>query len=463
MELKRLLVLFSIIAILLFAFGCPDDDDDDDNNSNDDDSAMYEASGAVDSNGELLLETESGAKLAIPRYAVPLTIEEETGTMVFSIERDLSISPVLDEGASSASDVYRFGPDGFVFASPVRVTIPIDNFDESKEYEIYRINQTTGEAEVYSSFIDEENATISAYTYHLSPWAISEREYRERSGGAVRISNTSSTHALHVSVADFVPAYPMADTVTCSLYDAYFPALGSGSFVASSGLWHLPQGTYTLCFRMSEQGTFMNPPGDPVRWYEHDVIIDQPWSRTSPNISDEFSYGRPSDDAVDGFCDCRPEPTPSAGTGDVQVTLTWHNSDPIDLDLWIIEPDSTVCNYATTPTASGGTLDRDNLCGSTYINGRPENIFWSSAPEGTYRVQVDWFSDCGNGMSSQGYDVRIVNGSDVRTFSGTIQAEETIDIATFTVSRPSLAKSSGNSIFYIGQKTERIAERPPKY
>ena len=71
----------------------------------------------------------------------------------------------------------------------------------------------------------------------------------------------------------------------------------------------------------------------------------------------------------------------------------------LDLDLWVEDPTGEQCGFSNGQypdvTTTGGQLDRDNLCGN-YINGRPENIYWTTTPPaGEYIVMVDWWGDCG--------------------------------------------------------------------
>ena len=452
MKLKILWTLL-LALLLIFIAGCSKDEDEPDDT---DDSAMYMASGAVSSDEEGVIETESGAKITIPIYAVPLTSEGEIGTMVFSIERDQSVEVPLISGDTIASSVYRFGPDGFVFAAPVMVTIPVSGDRDPEDYKIFRINQTTGEAERYPGIYDAENKTISAWTYELSPWFPSYSSWDDYYDGAINVTNNSSTHWLFVSVVSCSLKYPTINTAPiCGVHNTLFAPSGHIGW-ANSGNWYLAQGVYTLCVEMHESGTISTPPGPKSHIYIYDVEIDGAWSSYNNHISQYLSYSGLTD-PIDGECDCTPTPTPSPGTGDVQVTLTWHNADAIDLDLWVTEPNGDVCFYGNNPTTTGGTLDRDNLC-SNYINGRPENIFWDSAPSGEYIVQVDWFSDCSNVMTSQSYDVRVVNGSETRTYSGNITSDATIEVCRFTVSGATMMASFSD---FIGTKTI-TTERPPK-
>jgi hypothetical protein len=79
-------------------------------------------------------------------------------------------------------------------------------------------------------------------------------------------------------------------------------------------------------------------------------------------------------------------------TGDIQITLHWHNRN--DLDLWCEDPSGERIYYGHPRAASGGELDFDmNADGDTASSNPVENIHWprNSAPKGHYRVYVNYF------------------------------------------------------------------------
>lgn len=417
--------LLFIVCTLFYACG-----KEEDNTPPPDTSAQYRASAAVSSNAEATVQTQSGASIIVPIYAVPLTDSQEIGTIVFSIERDTSIHPTIPTGETLASDVYRFSPDGFVFASPVMISIPISAQRHPGEVHIYRVNPTSGEAEEYPGIYDTVANKISAMTCELSPWFATYGPTRNTAAGAIKVTNLSHDMWLKLCVEEYSFTYP---TIVSAVFgQAMWAPLGTIGW-SNSGNWYLPQGIYKICVEMNTIGTISSPPGEPSHMFIDDVMVDQPWTYWNPVISAEFTFGSIAE-PIPGPCPCTPTPTPSAGTGDVQVTLTWYSAQAIDLDLWVTEPSGERCYYSNTVTATGGRLDRDNNCGS-YINGRPENIYWATAPAGEYKVEVDWFSDCGNGMTSMRYEVRVVNKGNVRIYAGTITPDPcTIEVCRFRVS-----------------------------
>jgi len=428
---RYMLSLLSMVGFVLLGLcaGCGGDDKNTNTNPPTNPEDQYEASGTVTTEQESTISTESGAAMRVPRYAVPGSESDSIGTMVFSIERNATAQPAPLTGHTRGSDVYRYGPDGFTFAEMVELTVPVTGDTTGMDIVLNRIDPNTGATEMIGGNYDPATKTISAQRYHLSDYFASLYTANETAWGAFHVTNNSSTHWLKLCVEEYSLAHPEADAnFDGNSWCSWAPVNTTGW--SNSGNWFLPQGTYTICIEMSRRGTVSTPPGDPQSWTRQETL-SQPWSRRT-GATKAITISGVSGSAQDGPCDCTPVPSTSVGTGDIQVTLTWHNPSAIDLDLFVIEPNGTQCYYGHTTTASGGTLDRDNKC-SNYTNGKPENIFWSSAPAGEYKVQVDWYSACGNSMTSQSYDVRVVAGASVRTYSGTITSNQTVDVATFTM------------------------------
>lgn len=107
------------------------------------------------------------------------------------------------------------------------------------------------------------------------------------------------------------------------------------------------------------------------------------------------------------------------GTGDVQVSLTWDTES--DVDLWLTEPNGNKIFYANDNSSTGGALDFDN----TYAYG-PENIFYqNTAPSGTYKVEVDYFSGA---PQVTNYSVVVKNGNVITSYEGTLSEDNETDL-----------------------------------
>ena len=115
------------------------------------------------------------------------------------------------------------------------------------------------------------------------------------------------------------------------------------------------------------------------------------------------------------------------GSGNVQITLIWDNY--ADIDLHCIDPAGAHIYFANKYSYStGGFLDYDNV-----VAYGPENIYFTPAPAGTYRVYLHYYAE-NRGISSVNYKVAIFQNNSGQVYEGTISGLGTyVDIATFTI------------------------------
>lgn len=126
-------------------------------------------------------------------------------------------------------------------------------------------------------------------------------------------------------------------------------------------------------------------------------------------------------------------PTQTLGTGDVQATLTWSNTN--DLDLWIEDPSGAIIYFEKPRSSSGGVLDVDANADCEGLTARPiENIFWptNGAPRGQFKVMAQYFRQC-EPNASIAYHVRLKVDGKVTEYDGTIQKQDDRQtVTTFT-------------------------------
>ena len=368
------------------------------------------ATGNVSSNtsGISSISTASGAKITVPEGAVSKTQTGATGTVAFSIEKDTTTTVQVPDGITKIGDNYRFGPGATIFAKPVAVTLPVTGNYIQDQLKIYRVNPTTGKSELHSGIYDATAKTVTAWTYEFSPWFLGISAADTKSNGCITVDNTTASNFRTVTTgtSGFTLKYPDIDgnfTGDASPW-ATLGTIG----MASKGNWFLPQGSYQMCVEGDVNG---------VR--KHSTIIPEtissPWHSDNPICVNMGIGGIALDQA--GACPSTPTPTPSVGTGALQITLVWHSNTPVDLDLYVTDPMGKTINYADT-SENGGTLDIDNKC-SNYVNGRPENIYWTSPVSGQYTIKVDFFSACSNNITSMPFEVRVVNNGVTTTYPGT--------------------------------------------
>ena len=100
------------------------------------------------------------------------------------------------------------------------------------------------------------------------------------------------------------------------------------------------------------------------------------------------------------------------GTGSLQISLAWDSG--TDLDLWVTDTSGTKIYYDNRSSSTGGALDRDDIDGFG-----PENIYWSQAPNGTYKVEVNYYRGSG-GSGTSNYTVTVSGLGTSRQFTGTL-------------------------------------------
>ena len=108
----------------------------------------------------------------------------------------------------------------------------------------------------------------------------------------------------------------------------------------------------------------------------------------------------------------------TAGTGDVQVNVSWDVDS--DVDLHVVEAGGTEIFYANKgPTTAGGTLDLDSNAACNLDHKRSENVTWPSgrAPRGTYTVRVDLWSACTQARTNYAVTVNM-KGQPPQFFNG---------------------------------------------
>jgi hypothetical protein len=106
-------------------------------------------------------------------------------------------------------------------------------------------------------------------------------------------------------------------------------------------------------------------------------------------------------------------------SGDIQITLHWHNRN--DLDLWCEDPTGEQIYYGHPRANSGGELDFDmNANGQRPSSDPVENIHWprNSASKGRYRVYVNYFQQH-NDPDPTEFDGAILVEGHTQRFAGT--------------------------------------------
>lgn len=164
------------------------------------------------------------------------------------------------------------------------------------------------------------------------------------------------------------------------------------------------------------------------------AVPEQPAPQTPPQIIDEEPL---PEDTVEAPVDTvvpEPEPEPQPAPepepepepvevrtdegqdGEIRVTIEW--AWPGDVDLHVIEPSGNEISFRNMSNGrTGAQLDVDNRQGGTRANTAVENVFWSNPDQGRYQVFIVMYNMSSDWPQGGPVNVRIKNGSDVRTYT----------------------------------------------
>jgi hypothetical protein len=131
------------------------------------------------------------------------------------------------------------------------------------------------------------------------------------------------------------------------------------------------------------------------------------------------------------------------GSGDIQISVSW--TDTADVDLHVVDPAGELIYFNHKNSASGGTLDLDANAACSPNETSPARVFYSNenvvwpigrAPNGTYTVILDYWSDCGVAKTDwvatvqrQGAAPQIFTGTFTGPSSGV--PDDTVTVFTF--------------------------------
>lgn len=120
--------------------------------------------------------------------------------------------------------------------------------------------------------------------------------------------------------------------------------------------------------------------------------------------------------------------------GEVQITVGWDSG--ADIDMYVTDPSGATLFYNDAHKRSriGGHLDHDARgdCRREQQNPRIENAYWPSpATAGNYRVQLQYFSPCAKGATTEATLTVEVDSQPLGTYRFKLEPEQRIDALSF--------------------------------
>jgi hypothetical protein len=397
-----------------------------------------------------------GASITIPSGAVPAMTGGAAGRMTFSVAESIARAVALPAAFASHGAVYELGPEGFNFDTPVEVRLPIPaGVDPAGVLGLTWFDAAEDAWKIVSGSVDEAARTVAVATTHFSLWSIcgpaagsaSSSEWLAGRGGWFLVRNghayntgsfpggrrLPTTVTYGICIESYVPEDPAAAaamvapeswTMTVSDYHPY----AADTATSASAKWWLPAGSYQLTEVKVVSEVNVDPlyvPGSvasfrPIGEYRIEAGKVVSFADGTPGSPAAWQEGRPR---------CFGRRDTSVGHGDVQVTLTWHKN--VDLDLHVIDPNGVEVFYNNPTSPGGGSFDRDNEC-TRMVPGRPENIFWETAPRGTYQVKVGYYRNCtAEPLGPVSFIVRVLVQGVARSYTGTVDSDGIVDVAQF--------------------------------
>lgn len=142
---------------------------------------------------------------------------------------------------------------------------------------------------------------------------------------------------------------------------------------------------------------------------------------------------------------------------DITIRLDWNKlSGRTDIDLHATDPYGEEIAYYHMNSASGGWLDRDDVIGPG-----PEHIYWQSAPDGNYLVQVHYYGSESRAITS--YRVTInVGGQTFGPYTGSIGFDQLVTIGTIVMPDGTVTRSASKPTFIERREVQQSHKVYPR-
>jgi hypothetical protein len=429
--MKKLFLPFLFIVILSFTVF---------SSCNKSENPVTTNNGGTGSQNTLVLKSPNGGTLTYDGYSmtilpntVPKLANGGDGTVTFSVETKTSLDSGiagLPSGHTLVGKYVKFGPDGFIFAHPIKMYFPASSESSPELLVVMRYYPEQNQwLRVNTSLIDTVNKIISTdgdgprlgYFALVKAPAVPKIALSTESSGGIEFSGESNYwYTLTVASVVFLK-YPYqgawfsgGSPVGHTFSSGSDP---TGNYPLSPMHAYLPQGSYTIWVsRRSSTGSLYTW-SVPYTCNITSALVYMGWSSPT-NWAHLTAPG--SGDWVLGAPTNWPTPTIPMGTGKFQATLTWINtsSSYADLDLWLTLPNNEKVYYGhKVANDSSFALDKDWQSAAGNAN---ENIYSikNSLPSGSYKVEVNYYG----GSGTKAFNTRVLLNGNVTNYAGSLSS-----------------------------------------
>lgn len=384
--------------------------------------------------------TFDGYSMTILQGTVPKTATGGDGTVTFSIETKSTLDSGianLPAGYSLVGKFVKFGPDGFIFSHPIKMSFPGGSEPSSENLVVMRYYPDQNQwFRVNTSYVDTVNKLITTEGdgprlgyFALAKVTTLDSKAPDSQGGIEFTGTSEFWYTL--TVKSCVLKYPgqgswfSGGSPVGHTFSSGSDPTGTSPIIPLHA--YLPQGTYEIWLSRVNRSTPLQTFSVPYTCNINGPLTYWGWGNaygwahmTAPG-SGNWVNGSPSN---------WPPPTVPMGTGKFQATLTWVNtsSSAVDLDLYLTLPNNEKVYFGhKVANDSSFALDVD----FRYTLGNAtENIYSlkNNLPSGTYKVEVNYWG----GTGTKPYNVRILINGSVTNHSGSLSSGTAL-IRTFTL------------------------------
>jgi hypothetical protein len=391
----------------------------------------------IDSYSGGTVTTPSGYAIEVTKGSVPEAAGGTAAKVAFSIETKIEPPQALPAGIERVGDFVKFGPDGFIFRWPVRVSFPVPAETDLMDIALMFYNLSEEKwITVPLAMIDFENNKIHADVLELGYFALvkfsgfAKLSGETSMGGFEYEGNPGYYYTLTVKSVTF-KFPPQAQWFTNLV--GFTAASGSSPTGGPRQPTHiiLPQGGYEIWITRTKPGTLFTLPKIETYNVAASGTIGRPLKHTQMSVSDWTLLNLPGGGSwVDGRPTNWPTTTTPMGTGDFQATLTWDNrsGSASDLDLHLFGPNDMHVYYFDD-VADDGSFELDIDWQETPLGHATENIYSTgTAAKGHYILKAIHYDG-----ARKAYNVRVIRNGTVKTTTGILEYEAEHTILEFDV------------------------------